>query len=90
MRLYVLVAILSRSMPPSHTQSFPSIMPSTKASGAEGSATISAAVARVKSSPTTLYPSFVLFKDPTPLDETPSLTPSPNTVSYTHLRAHET
>ena len=53
-------------------------MPSTKASGAEGSATISAAVARVKSSPTTLYPSFVLFKDPTPLDETPSLTPSPH------------
>ena len=53
-------------------------MPSTKASGAEGSATISAAVARVKSSPTTLYHSFVLLKDPTPLDETPSLTPSPN------------
>ena len=34
-------------------------------------------VARVKSSPTTLYPSLVLFRDPTPLDETPSLTPSP-------------
>ena len=46
-------------MPPSQTQSFPSIIPETNASGAEGSATISAAVANMKSSPTTLYPSLV-------------------------------
>jgi len=71
-----LTAALSRRMPPSHTQSLPSMIPSTKASGAEGSATISAAVESMKSSPTTFIPSLVAFRDPIPLEETPSLTPS--------------
>ena len=68
-------AAASRIEPPSQTHSFPSITPLTKASGAEGSATISAAVARMKSSPTTLQLSY-LTKEPIPRDETPSFTPS--------------
>jgi len=51
-------------------------MPSTKASGADGSATMSAAVANMKSSPTMFTPSLVGFNEPIPLDETPSFTPS--------------
>ena len=52
------------------------MIPSTKASGAEGSATMSAAVANMKSSLTTLNPSLVGFNEPIPREDTPSFTPS--------------
>ena len=42
----------------------------------EGSATISAAVANMKSSPTTAKPSLVCWSEPTPREDTPSFTPS--------------
>ena len=37
---------------------------------------MSAAVANIKSSPTTLIPSLVILREPIPLEETPNFTPS--------------